>query len=97
MGLEYCSFPIPDRHVPGNRQQFRSFIEELTMPLRAGTKIGVHCRGSIGRASITAACTLIHLGWKAENALAAVESARGCPIPDTQEQRQWILGFEAGI
>jgi protein-tyrosine phosphatase len=97
MGLEYCSFAIPDRHVPPNRVQFRNFAQGLATRLRAGTRIGVHCRGSIGRASITAACTLIQLGWKAETALAAIESARGCPIPDTPEQRQWILNFEAGL
>ena len=94
MGLEYGSFPIPDRHVPPNLATFRDFTAGLAVQLRAGTRIGVHCRGSIGRASITAACTLIHLGWKAEMALAAIESARGCQIPDTPEQREWILDFE---
>lgn len=96
IGLTYCSFPIPDRHVPPNLAGFRDFTARLATRLRAGTRIGVHCRGSIGRSSITAACTLIHLGWKAETALAAIESARGCAIPDTLEQREWILNFEGG-
>jgi protein-tyrosine phosphatase len=96
LGLEYWSFPIPDRHVPPNRFEFRNFVEGLAEQLRAGTRIGVHCRGSIGRSSITAACTLIHMGWKAETALAEIEAARGCWIPDTPEQRQWILNFEGG-
>ena len=96
MGIAYCSFPIPDRHVPPNLARFRDFTAGLAAQLRAGTRIGVHCRGSIGRASITAACALIHLGWNADAALAAIESARGCQIPDTLEQRQWILNFEGG-
>jgi hypothetical protein len=37
------------------------------------------------------------MGWKAETALAEIEAARGCSIPDTPEQREWILNFEAGI
>jgi len=55
----------------------------------------VHCRGSIGRATVTAACTLIQLGRKPRAALAAIEAARGCAVPDTEEQRSWILSFEA--
>jgi len=97
LGLEYCSFPIPDRHVPPNLARFRDFTAGLAAQLRTGARIGVHCRGSIGRASVTAACTLIVMGWKAETALAEIEAARGCSIPDTPEQREWILNFEAGI
>jgi protein-tyrosine phosphatase len=97
IGLAYLSFPIPDRHVPPNRAKFREFTAGLAAQLRAGKRIGVHCRGSIGRASITAACTLVQLGWRAELALKAIEGARGCSIPDTPEQREWILRFEAGL
>jgi len=93
-GLEYVSYPIADRHVPPSRAGFRGFTAGLAARLRAGERIGVHCRGSVGRASITAACTLIQLGRKAEAALSAIEFARGCPIPDTPEQRDWILNFE---
>lgn len=96
-GLEYISYSIADRHVPLSRAGFREFTAGLAARLRAGNRVGVHCRGSIGRASITAACTLIQLGWKAKLALEAIEAARGCPIPDTAEQRDWILNFEDGL
>ncbi len=43
----------------------------------------------------TAACTLIHLGWKAKDALAAIQAARGCVVPDTEEQMRWILKYKA--
>lgn len=94
-GLQFLSYPIRDVHVPQNTDSFRSFIEGLADRLRAGEKIGVHCRGSIGRATVTAACTLIQLGRKPRAALAAIEAARGCVVPDTEEQRRWILSFEA--
>jgi len=94
-GLNFLSFPIQDRHIPPNTGEFRQFAAGLAARLQAGQRIAVHCRGSIGRASVTAACTLIHLGWRAEAALLAIEAARGCPIPDTDEQRQWILNYEA--
>jgi protein-tyrosine phosphatase len=94
-GLEFLSYPIRDTTVPTSLVDFRAFVADLAERLRGGQRIGVHCRGSIGRATVTAACTLIHLGWKAEGALAAVEAARGLSVPDTEEQRVWILVYEA--
>lgn len=94
-GMKFLSFPIQDVHVPADLAAFRTFVSELAERLRSGERIGMHCRGSIGRAPLTAACTLIHLGWSAKSALAAIEKARGCPIPDTQEQLRWILNYRA--
>ncbi|MGD0682048.1 MAG: hypothetical protein ABR990_08355 [Terracidiphilus sp.] len=50
---------------------------------------------SVGRSAIVVACTLIHLGWQPEAALKAIEAARGLPVPDTQEQTDWILSYTA--
>jgi len=93
--MRFLSFPIPDVHVPQNTAAFRGFVAGLADRLRAGERIGVHCRGSIGRSTVTAACTLIHLGWSPQDALVAIEAARGCPVPDTEEQREWILSYKA--
>jgi protein-tyrosine phosphatase len=95
VGLDFLSYPIPDTEIPSNIAAFQSFVAGLAKRLRAGEKIGVHCRGSIGRATVTAACTLIHLGWSPRAALAAIQAARGCMVPDTQEQEDWILHFKA--
>ena len=94
-GMQFLSYPIPDVHVPQNVASFRWFVDGLADRLRAGERIGLHCRGSIGRSPLTAACTLIHLGWKAKDALAAIEAARGYRIPDTEEQLHWILDYKA--
>ena len=94
-GLRFLSFPIRDVSVPADMDAFRDFVKGLAERLRAGEKIGVHCRGSIGRSTITAACALIHLGWKPQAALNAIEAARGCPVPNTEEQRRWILRYKA--
>ena len=95
LGMKFHSFPIRDGHIPHDSVAFQSFAAGLADRLRAGERIGVHCRGSIGRATVTAACTLIHLGWEPHAALAAVEAARGCSVPDTQEQEDWILHYKA--
>jgi protein-tyrosine phosphatase len=94
-GMQFLSYPIPDVHVPPDVSSFRLFVTGLAARLRAGERIGLHCRGSIGRAPLTAACTLIHLGWTAMAALVAIQAARGSMIPDTEEQMCWILQYKA--
>jgi protein-tyrosine phosphatase len=93
-GLYFLSFPIPDTQIPSDPAAFETFIKYIANRLRAGEHIGVHCRGSIGRATVTAACALIHLGWTPRAALFAIAAARGCPVPDTQEQENWILNYQ---
>lgn len=94
-GMEFLSFPIQDVGLPASMVTFRTFVAGLADRLRAGERIAMHCRGSIGRSPLTAACTLIHLGWNAKDALAAIEAARGYPIPDTKEQLRWVLSYKA--
>jgi protein-tyrosine phosphatase len=94
IGLQFLSFPIPDTHIPHQTAAFRVFVAGLADRLRAGESIGIHCRGSIGRSTLTAACALIHLGWEPNAALEAIEAARGCPVPDTEEQEEWILRYK---
>lgn len=95
VGMRFLSYPILDVHVPGDVTTFRAFVAGLADGLRAGERIGVHCRGSIGRSTVATACTLIHLGWTAKDALRAIEEARGCRVPDTREQLRWILNYKA--
>ena len=49
----------------------------------------------IGRASIGAACFLIHWGYAAREALHMVGEARQCAIPDTHQQKEWVLEYES--
>jgi protein-tyrosine phosphatase len=95
LGLQFLAHPLPDHSTPPDRGAFRAFVSGLADRLRTGEQIGVHCLGSVGRSTVTAACALIELGWEPAAALAAIESARGRPVPDTEEQRRWILGYRA--
>lgn len=95
VGLKFLNFPIPDTRIPLNAEAFRNFVTGLATRLSAGEHIGIHCRGSIGRSTVAAACALMHLGWSADRALEAIEDARGYPVPDTQEQEEWILHYKA--
>lgn len=94
-GIEFLSYPIPDTQVPEDAAGFRRFVSGLAKRLARGEHVGAHCRGCIGRATITAACALIHLGWEPRRALEAIERARGTTVPDTPLQEEWILGYKA--
>jgi protein-tyrosine phosphatase len=94
-GITFLSFPIPDGHIPIDEQGFRAFVADLAHRIAGGEHLGVHCQGSIGRATVTAACTLVNLGWEPAAALEAIGKARGVPVPDTPIQLRWILDYEA--
>ena len=93
-GLIFYSFPIDDRSVPVSLSKFNEFLGSLNSELQKGSAIAIHCRAGIGRSSLIAACLLIKQGILAEDALRLVEEARGAPVPDTPEQRDWIKKFE---
>jgi protein-tyrosine phosphatase len=94
-GIEFISYPMRDRSTPTNRVDFARFVKSLATRLEGGEKIGVHCRGCIGRSTVVTACTLITMGWSAADTLRAIEIAREFPVPDTDEQQAWIVAFGA--
>jgi protein-tyrosine phosphatase len=93
-GLEFIAYPILDRTVPVDLPDFRTLVSRLAAEVRAGRRVGAHCRGSIGRSTVLIAALMIALGADAETALAQIERARGFQVPDTPEQRAWILAFQ---
>ncbi len=87
-GIRYASFPIPDRGIPNDTEDVMRFAVDI---IGAGKPIAIHCRAGIGRSSIIAAAFLISAGVSPNDALSAIEAARGLPIPDTDAQRDWVL------
>ena len=55
-----------------------------------GIVIGVHCRMGIGRSGMIAAGILMYFGKDADQAFSEVSLVRGRPVPDTQEQLEWV-------
>jgi protein-tyrosine phosphatase len=55
--------------------------------------VAIHCRAGIGRSTTLAACVLILLGVEGDVALDMIAAARGLEVPETEAQRQWVLGF----
>jgi protein-tyrosine phosphatase len=89
-GLEFFSFPIPDRQVPRSEEQLAETLDKVTGMLSAGKNVVLHCRQGIGRSGLVAACLLIRNGMSPGAAVEAVTAARGITVPETAEQRNWI-------
>ena len=92
-GIEFLSFPIPDRGVPENGPDVLQIASSIASGIACGRAVAIHCRAGIGRSSMIAACALICSGIEASEALARIKTARGLAVPDTDEQRDWIIAF----
>jgi len=90
-GLEFLSLPIPDRGVPPRDAATVGVLVSVRDEVRAGKSVAIHCRMGIGRSSLVAGGVLVLLGINPDVALLRLATARGLPIPDTREQRQWVL------
>jgi protein-tyrosine phosphatase len=91
-GIEFRSLPVRDMGVP-TPGSFDDAARSLCRDLQAGKKLVVHCRQGIGRSGLLAAGALIEAGANAESAMASLTAARGVTVPETDEQRRWLLSF----
>lgn len=94
-GLHFLSHPIEDRSVPSLNTTFEGLVHQLVTRAKNGECIVIHCRAGIGRSSIIAACVLVRMGLSPDAAFRLLEQSRGCPVPDTIEQRQWVELYAA--
>ncbi len=92
-GIQFLSFPIMDRGVPASPGATLDFVKGLDRLLAEGKSLAIHCRQGIGRSALIAACLLVLAGINPEMAFRRVSSARGCEVPETPYQRQWVIEF----
>jgi protein-tyrosine phosphatase len=91
--IEFRSLPIVDRGVPASAAAVSNLVNAIAEQLRGGKAVAIHCRQGIGRAAVVAAGVLVALGLEADAAMERIASARGRPVPETPEQRRWIVDF----
>jgi protein-tyrosine phosphatase len=96
-GIRFVSLPIPDRGLPGSRIPVSALAADLAGSIMAGQRVGVHCRQGVGRSAVVAACILIALGVDPAVALSRIATARGLPVPETPDQRQWVMDFARSV
>jgi protein-tyrosine phosphatase len=92
-GIQFVSFPVPDRGVPSSPAAFARLVGTLVRQLRSGNVVAIHCRAGIGRSGLLAGCVLGSLGVDLDSALGMLSRARGVSVPDTNEQAVWVRDF----
>src|SRR5262249_48940201 len=88
-GIEFHHFPVPDFGVP-ERSALQPLVSTLAEDLTAGRHVVIHCRGGIARSSLVAAAGLVRLGIAPDDAWETIATARGLPVPETEEQRAYL-------
>ncbi|MGE0422432.1 MAG: protein-tyrosine phosphatase family protein [Reyranellaceae bacterium] len=95
--IEFIQFAIPDRGVPASRREARTLARRLTGMLSDGKAVAIHCRAGIGRSSLIAACALVCAGVGPIEAFDRIAKARGVAVPDTEQQRDWVVQFVTSV
>lgn len=96
-GMEFDSFPIPDRQIPKSEAKWAEFLDEVTGDLSGGKNVVVHCRQGIGRSGLMAACLLVRKGISPGAAVEMISAAREVSVPETPEQRDWIDHYAVSL
>jgi protein-tyrosine phosphatase len=81
-----CPLPCPP---------LTNLVAALARELEAGRNVVIHCRQSVGRSGMIAAGVFTSAGIEPERAIDLVSAARRQTIPETAEQRSWILRLPA--
>jgi protein-tyrosine phosphatase len=89
-GLRYFHFPIADLEGPPLDGEVQHLLADLHGLLQAGQHVAIHCRLGIGRSAMIAAALLVRAGYSVPLAVGMVSWARGCFVPQTPAQLQWI-------
>jgi protein-tyrosine phosphatase len=91
-GIEFVHFPVGNLQVPVHGTA-RAALERWHEALSVGRGLAVHCFASVGRSPTLAAALLVMAGVDPGEAWRRIEAVRGRQVPDTNEQRDWVLQF----
>ncbi len=94
-------FAITDHGVPDSMQQMTAILDAIDEALLSGAGVYVHCRAGIGRTGTVVGCHLIRQGYKAAQAIEALNvlwqgsaRSRNWPsVPETEEQENFVRQF----
>ena len=89
--MQFTSFPIPDRSVPSSISAYQKLVQNIAQQVQSGQNTVIHCRAGIGRSGLVAAGVLLCNGLQPEEAFQQISLKRGVQVPDTTEQRHWLI------
>lgn len=96
-------FPIRDISVPDSPGTTKAALDAIDQHLESGDRVYVHCWGGVGRTGVIVGCWLARHGCDGKEALVRLRALwRQCSkseyriSPETWEQEQYVLKWEAG-
>ncbi|MEO1562055.1 MAG: sulfur transferase domain-containing protein [Pseudomonadota bacterium] len=89
-GLSFVHFPIVDFGLPDGLA-FAALARDIFADVSRGASVLIHCKGGIGRSGMLTSLVVAQSIGSAERAMEHVSQARGLEVPDTQEQRDFVL------
>lgn len=96
LGISFRQFSIRDHKTPTDTLAFRELINTLEQELHEGHHIAVHCLAGIGRTGLVAGALLIQDGLAAAVATELLSSVRGCVVPQTHDQSNYLIDYQTG-
>lgn len=97
----HVRMPIRDFSVT-TTDNYCTILNTIDETITAGETVYVHCWGGIGRTGTIVGCWLVRHGMEPQAALDQIAEwrkenpNRHKPSPETEEQRQIVLGWKAG-
>jgi protein-tyrosine phosphatase len=91
--LGFLRIPVPDHSAPPFSREVLDSITYIADTIDNGKKVFVHCYAGIGRSPALAAAVMVHRGATPREAVQALRAARGIPVPETQDQMQFIFDY----
>lgn len=93
--IELVRFPLRDVSVPPSLKSFAHLIREITKRLRQKKSVVVHCKGGLGRAGLTAACSIVAASDNKISSAEAIKMVRWTRTGaiETKEQEDFVSLF----
>ena len=79
--------------VPNDVSAFIDLALNLSQEIQSSEWVHIHCRAGIGRSGVMASTILYFLGYEPREAMEWISCSRKLEIPDTDEQKMFILNL----
>ena len=89
-GLHFVHFPIVDFGLP-DELAFAALARDIFADVSRGVSVLIHCKGGIGRSGMLSSLVVAQSIGSAERAMEHVSQVRGVEVPDTQDQRDFMI------
>lgn len=84
-GMQFSAYPIEDFKAP-DLDLAMEILEALTLGLRSGQTVALHCLAGLGRAGTLAACLFVREGMSGDSALQLIRWLRPGAVQSKEQE-----------